>query len=108
MIKGLKCTNCGCEFVWKEATNKKFHGMQNICNCPQCGELIMSNIPTSNYIVLVFFAVGFFGLAFWSIIYSTSDVTITIAIIGVTISYLIPKLFFKSGYLLMSKVNASD
>ena len=104
MIKGLKCNNCGCEFKWIEATERKMQGIQSVCKCPECNQLITSEITTANFIAAISFAIIFFSVAFWSILYSTSQNTIIIGAIGFVLSFFIPRLFFQSGYLQMVKV----
>ena len=105
MIKGLKCNNCGCVFRWNEATERKMQGVKSICNCPECGQLIASDITTIKFISLIVFAILFFVLLFWSVIYSTSQATIIIGASGFVLSFLIQPIFFKSGYMQMFKVN---
>ena len=104
MIKGLRCNNCGCQFKWNEASDRKMQGIQSICNCPKCNQLITSDVSVFKFMALIAFAVIFFIMLIWSAINSTLQVAIIIGASGFVLSFFIQPLFFKSGYLQMFKV----
>ena len=105
MIKGLKCNSCSCVFKWNDATERKMQGVKSICKCPECNQLIASDITTTKFVSLIVFTILFFILLFWSVLYSTSQSIIIIGASGFVLSFLIPPLFFKSGYMQMFKIN---
>jgi CXXC-20-CXXC protein len=104
MMKGLKCTNCGCEFNWNDATERKIQGVKSICNCPKCNQLIASDITAIKIIALIAFAILFFVLLLWSILNTTPLIIIIVAASGFILSYFIEPIFFKDGYMQMFKV----
>ncbi len=107
-VKGLKCTSCGFSFKWNEATNRNSQGLQLICNCPECNQKIMSNIPIIHYVmIIILFACILFipagMIAFLNI--NEQGIFIIVGVIFFILGFIVPRLLLTSGYLLMHKVS---
>lgn len=104
MIKGFKCNNCGHEFKASNASDLKTQGLQSICTCPNCQQLVKSNLSLFNTLLFTIFGVIFFVLLFYSILYWSNEITGLISFSGPLVALYIVRRIFPAGYMQMHKV----
>ena len=104
MIKGFKCNNCGHEFQASNASDLKTQGLQSICTCPNCQQLVKSNLSLFNTLLFIIFGIIFFVLLFYSILHWLNAITGLITFTGPLGAYYMVRRTFPAGYMQMHKV----
>ena len=104
MLKGIKCNSCGYEFQAGNASDLKSQGLQSICTCPNCQQLVKSNLSIINTFLFIIFVVIFFVLLFYSILHWSNEITGLITFAGPLIAFYIVRKILPAGYMQMYKV----
>ena len=105
MLKGFKCNICGHKFQAKNALDLKTQGLQSMCTCPNCQQLVKSNLSIINTILFVIFGAIFFVLLFNSILHWSNEVTGLITFAGPLVALYFVRKIIPAGYIQMHKVS---
>ena len=104
MIKGFKCNSCKHEFQASDTSDLKSQGLQSKCTCPNCLQIVKSNLTILNTLLFTTFGVIFLVLLFYSIINWSNEITGFITFSGPLVALYILRRIFPAGYMQMYKV----
>lgn len=104
MFKGFKCNSCGHKFQASNTFDLKSQGLQSICACPNCQQIVKSNLTTLNTFLFTMFGVVFLVLLFYSILHWSNEITGLISFAGPLVALYILRRIFPAGYMQMYKV----